>query len=262
VNNLRQSGNFHWFTYQIKYAGLSDKGLMRHSNQDAFLIIQSEAFFAIADGAGGHENGARASQLTLEGVGKYLRKEIDISGDTTRPIDAGDDKDVVKNAISYANRLVYKISGNGNMASTIVSCQLHRNQLLLEHVGDSRCYLFRCGTLQQLTEDHSLVNDLFQKGKISRDEMTTHKHRNVITRAIGVTPDVQIDSKWIDFQDGDIFLLCSDGLSSYVSKEQITQSLENGGDLIKMAETLVAQANQKGGQDNITVVLFSFSHVN
>ncbi|MEN8191160.1 MAG: Stp1/IreP family PP2C-type Ser/Thr phosphatase [Thermodesulfobacteriota bacterium] len=255
----RQAGLLRWFDFDIRYAATSDKGRVRKGNEDSFLIMEEEAFFGVADGAGGHENGARASGLTVESIAKYLRREIPVSNDTV-PIESSENLHLTTEAIHYANTMVNHEKQGSQMASTIVGCQLHRQRLLLEHVGDSRCYLQRHGELSLLTEDHSFVNDLFRDGKITKEEMSTHKYRNVITRAIGVADKVNVDSRWVDFEDGDFFLLCSDGLTGFVDDARIQEIISQNSDIENTVERLVDQANQAGGRDNITALLLSFQH--
>jgi len=250
-------GSIDWFDCTVHYAAISDRGRVRKANEDSFLILEDEVYFAVADGAGGHENGARASFLTVREIETYLRKPIDVSEDTV-PLDTVSDISLTTRAIQSANRTVFKENNGGQMASTIVGCQLHQGKLLLEHVGDSRCYLYRHQHLKQLTEDHSFVNDLFKSGKIDRNEMKTHKYRNVITRAIGVSEEVSVDSQWVNCMENDIFLFCSDGLTGFVSDERIAADLSTSLPLHVIAENLVAQANQAGGRDNITVILLKF----
>lgn len=251
-------GDFRWFDHLVEYAAVSDKGKVRRGNEDSFLIIDSEAFFCVADGAGGHENGAKASQLTVQGMEKYLTKSIDIN-DATVPLYKMDGMHLTTEAITYVNQVVFRESQGKMMASTIVACQLYQQKLLLEYVGDSRCYLLRKKQLKQLTEDHSVVNDLFRNGKITREEMKNHKYRNVITRAIGSEENVAIDSDWIEYQTDDTFLLCSDGLSSYISENEISASIEKYDTPLKVAEDLILSANNAGGGDNITVIVITFS---
>ncbi len=256
-DTVEKTGSINWFDYTVHYAAISDRGRVRKANEDAFLILEEEVYFGVADGAGGHENGARASFLTVQGIETYLKKTIDGSDDTV-PIDTVDALSLTAQAIHSANHKVFRESNGGNMASTIVGCQLHQDKLLLEHVGDSRCYLYRNKQLKQLTEDHSFVNDLFRSGKIDREDMKTHKFRNVITRAIGVSKEVVVDSQWVDCMGEDIFLLCSDGLTGFVSDEYIAAALSVSQPLHIIAKKLVAQANQAGGRDNITVILLKF----
>ena len=250
-------GSFDWFDSTIHYAAISDRGRVRKVNEDSFLVLEEEAYFAVADGAGGHENGARASFLTASEIETYLKKPTGVSDDTV-PLDTVKELALTTRAIHSANRTIFKENDGGKMASTIVGCQLNHEKLLLEHVGDSRCYLYRNKQLKQLTEDHSFVNDLFRSGKIDREDMKTHKFRNVITRAIGVSNEVVVDSQWVDFLREDIFLLCSDGLTGFVSDEHIATALSGSQPLHIIAKKLVAQANQAGGRDNITVILFKF----
>ena len=134
------------------------------------------------------------------------------------------------------------------------------NEVTIGHVGDSRAYLVRDGKLEQLTEDHSLVNELMKSGKLSPEEAETHPQRSVITRALGTDPDVDVDAFAIEAKEGDVFLLCSDGLTSMVNDDGILEVVEsNRGDLKRATKSLVAAANRGGGEDNITVVAFTIA---
>ncbi len=251
-----KSGMIDWFEYTIHYAAISDRGRVRKVNEDSFLVLEEEMYFAVADGAGGHENGARASFLTVREIEAWLKKKPIDSSEDTVPLDTIEDLSLTTQAIYSANRTVFNENNGGNMASTLVGCQLYRDKLLLEHVGDSRCYLYRNKELKQLTEDHSFVNDLFRSGKIDREAMKTHKYRNVITRAIGIAGEVAVESQWVDFKGEDTFLFCSDGLTGFVSDETIAENLSSSLSLHVIAENLVGLANEAGGRDNITVILF------
>lgn len=260
-DSRKKIGQFNWFDYSVDYAVISDKGQVRKVNEDSFIVLENEGYFGIADGAGGHENGARASMLTVTGIEKYLKKSTDPVDDTV-PLDTSDDFRFGDTAISYVNNIVFRESSGRHMASTIVACQLFREKLLVEHVGDSRCYLYRNKNLSLLTEDHSVVNDLYRDGKISLEEIKTHKYRNVITRAIGVAENVEVESKWVGYQNEDLFLLCSDGLSSFVDDETMAHFLAANQSVKSIADNLVNLANKAGGRDNITVMILKIEEKN
>lgn len=262
MNNSRRkkSGQFNWFDYSVVYSVISDKGQVRKVNEDSFIVLEEEGYFAIADGAGGHKNGARASMLTVTGIEKYLKKSTD-SVDETLPLNNQEDFRFGDTAISYVNNIIFQENNGGHMASTIVGCQLFREKLLIEHVGDSRCYLFRNKKLSLLTEDHSVVNELYRNGKIRKEELKSHKFRNVITRAIGVTEKVEVDSRWENYHLGDVFMLCSDGLSNFVDEKEMIRALDEGKSVDSITEKLVSHANQSGGRDNITVMILKINKV-
>lgn len=246
----------------IDYAACTDSGRVRHSNEDAYLTLADEGLFCVADGAGGHTDGAMASSLTLDTVKSFLERRNNSSEDTTIPIDSQElikkceSDNSVSKAAQYANDIVFGENGLKNMASTLVCCHLQHSFAHITHIGDSRCYLYRDSTLKLMTEDHSLVWQLYREGSITEEELRSHPRRNVITRAIGVEKEITTDYSRLEFRKDDLFLLCSDGLTSMITDSEIALSLgEKGLSLENIVEHLVEKANQAGGKDNITVVL-------
>jgi protein phosphatase len=206
--------------------------------------------FAIADGMGGAQAGEVASRLAAAAL-----KE---SG-----ADAGGEQRIV-DLIQEANRRVYDRSSTdpntSGMGTTITVALAENDRVSFGHVGDSRAYLIRDGRMEQLTEDHSLVNELLKSGRLSREEAETHPQRSVITRALGTDPDVDVDTFSVPVQTGDLFLLCSDGLTDMVSEDSILAVVERHRDDVDRAlRALVKEANRGGGEDNITVVAFEIS---
>jgi PPM family protein phosphatase len=225
--------------------GLSDTGRRRRHNEDAYVV--QPPVFAVADGLGGAQAGEIASRLAAE----TLRRE---PGD-------GDGVERVRAMIQAANRRVYdraqEKSDLSGMGTTITVALVEDGLVSIGHVGDSRAYLIREGALEQLTEDHSLVAELQRSGKLSAQEAEHHPQRSVITRALGTDPDVDVDTYTVEPRVGDLFLLCSDGLTTMVGDEAILAIVErNRDDLDAAARELVARANRGGGEDNITVVFF------
>ncbi len=208
--------------------------------------------FAIADGMGGAQAGEVASRLATASLQE--------SG-----ADAGGEQRIA-DLIQEANRRVYDRSSNdpntSGMGTTITVALVEEDHVSFGHVGDSRAYLIRDATMEQLTEDHSLVNELLKSGKLSREEAETHPQRSVITRALGTDPDVDVDTFSVAAESGDLFLLCSDGLTDMVSEESILEVVErNRADIDGALRALVKEANRGGGQDNITVVAFEVGTV-
>jgi len=225
----------------------SNPGRKRRRNEDAYVI--QPPLFAVADGMGGAQAGEIASRLAAEAL---------------REGGNGDDVDRVAALVREANRRVYERSRTDSSASgmgtTVTAALVEGDQVRIGHVGDSRAYLIRDGLLEQLTDDHSLVAELIRGGKLSQEEADAHPQRSVITRALGTDPDVDVDTRTIDACPGDVFLLCSDGLTSMVGDEAILRIVEdNRRDLERAARTLVDAANSAGGEDNITVVLFEIA---
>jgi PPM family protein phosphatase len=224
-------------------AGITDPGRRRRRNEDAYVC--EPPLFAVADGMGGAQAGEIASRLGATAL---------------RGGPAGD----VVELIQEANRRIYERSNEdeavSGMGTTMTVALVDGETVRIGHVGDSRAYLIREDRLEQLTEDHSLVAELVRSGKLSPEEAEVHPQRSVITRALGTEPEVDVDTFSVPAQAGDIFMLCSDGLTSMVADEKILDLIgRNRGDLKAAAKALVDQANRGGGEDNITVVLFEIA---
>jgi PPM family protein phosphatase len=231
------------------YARATDTGKKRRHNEDSFVV--APPLFAVADGMGGAQAGEVASKLAAAAL-----------EDTDPGTMSGPEK--ITELIQEANRRVYERANadptTSGMGTTMTVALVEGNKVTIGHVGDSRAYRIRNGELEQLTEDHSLVNELLKSGKLSRDEADMHPQRSVITRAVGTDPDVDVDAYVIEADVGDIFLLCSDGLSDMVSDEEILATVEkHPGDLDRVTKALVSAANRGGGEDNITVVAFAIA---
>ncbi len=227
---------------------VTDPGRRRRRNEDAF--VNRPPLFAVADGMGGARAGEIASRLATEAL-----REGRAGG-------AGEQR--VFELIQAANQRVYQRSETdadaSGMGTTITVALVEDGVVAIGHVGDSRAYLIRDGKLEQLTEDHSLVAELLRTGKLSPEEAETHPQRSMITRALGTDPDVDADTFSVEAREGDLFLLCSDGLTSMLADDEILRRVEaNRGDLDRAARELVARANQLGGEDNITVVFFEIA---
>jgi serine/threonine protein phosphatase PrpC len=224
----------------------TDTGKKRRRNEDEYVV--EPPLFAIADGMGGAQAGELASSLATGAV----RGGEEVAGSGERH---------VAELIQEANRRVYQRSSQdaaaSGMGTTMTVALVADGTVAFGHVGDSRAYLIRDGKLGQLTEDHSLVAELVRSGKLSPEEAETHPQRSVITRALGTDPDVDVDTFSIETEPGDLFMLCSDGLTSMVEDEVILQTIEgNRDDLQAAAKALIRAANRGGGEDNITVVFF------
>jgi serine/threonine protein phosphatase PrpC len=231
-----------------RVAAITDPGRTRRHNEDAYVI--EPPLFAIADGMGGAQAGEVASRLATAAL-----KEANANG-------GGEQR--IADLIQEANRRVYDRSSSdpntSGMGTTITVALVEEDYVSFGHVGDSRAYLIRNAQMEQLTEDHSLVNELLKTGKLSREEAETHPQRSVITRALGTDPDVDVDTFSVQAENGDLFLLCSDGLTDMVSEESILDVVERNRDDIDGAlRALVKAANRGGGQDNITVVAFEIA---
>jgi protein phosphatase len=231
------------------YARASDTGRKRRRNEDSYVV--APPLFAVADGMGGAQAGEVASKLAAAAL-----EETD-PGSLSGP-------ERLESLIQEANRRVYERASSdpstSGMGTTMTVALVEGRGVTIGHVGDSRAYVVREGKLEQLTEDHSLVNELLKSGKLSREEADVHPQRSVITRAVGTDPDVDVDTFVFEASEGDIFLLCSDGLTDMVSDDEILETVERyQDDLDRATKSLVSAANRSGGEDNITVIAFTIT---
>jgi serine/threonine protein phosphatase PrpC len=231
------------------YARASDTGRKRRHNEDSYVV--APPLFAVADGMGGAQAGEVASKLAAAA--------LEESEHGQHRGEAG-----VAALIQEANRRIYARSNAdpsaSGMGTTMTVALVEGDDVSIGHVGDSRAYLVRDGSLEQLTEDHSLVNELMKSGKLSPEEAETHPQRSVITRALGTDPDVDVDTFTVHARPGDLFVVCSDGLTSMVDDDEILGVLQRyRNDLGRATKALVQEANRGGGEDNITIVAFEIS---
>jgi serine/threonine protein phosphatase PrpC len=223
-----------------EHAALSDVGREREGNEDSFL--DQPPLLAVADGMGGAQAGEVASAIAVE---------------TLAPVR---DAEGLRDAIAAANQQIHERAKDDRalegMGTTVTAAWVGRDAVTIAHVGDSRAYRWRDAALEQLTEDHSLVGGLVRMGSITPAEAEQHPQRSVILRAVGVLPEVEVDVAEHDLTQGDVYLLCSDGLSGMVRDEVIEATLALDAPLADKAEMLIQLANASGGHDNITAVLF------
>jgi PPM family protein phosphatase len=226
----------------------SNTGRKRRHNEDAF--VAAPPVFAVADGMGGAQAGEVASSLAAETI---EQNDVDPGG-------SGEERVIA--LIKAANRRVHyratsDAAASGMGTTMTVALVQEDGTVAIGHVGDSRAYRLRDGELEQLTEDHSLVAELVRRGELSPEEAAVHPQRSVITRALGTEPDVDVDAFTVEARDGDLFLLCSDGLTSMVDVRTIAEILErNRASLAGATSALIKTANDRGGDDNITAVVF------
>jgi serine/threonine protein phosphatase PrpC len=252
---------------KIRYAGSTHVGMKRAHNEDNFFLLAEENLYIVADGMGGHASGEVASQIAVETLANFF---IDTARDREITWPYKEDRAVTYDenrlitGIKLANRRVYETAQSDSryrgMGTTIVSLVCGPTGAYVGHVGDSRGYLLRDGKIEQVTEDHSLLNDYLKVHKLTQEEIEHFPHKNVIVRALGMKDSVSVDIHKLAPRPGDIYLLCSDGLSGMLNDGVILEALnESGRDLEKACQNLIARANANGGQDNITVVLVEFS---
>lgn len=243
----------------IRTVYVSDVGRVRSVNEDSTKVVRMEQGYVlgiVADGMGGHQAGDTASQLAVQTIVEDL-SSLPIG------ISLEDCDNALKQAILHANEVVFRKSQENveyhNMGTTVVAVLLKDQAGVIGHIGDSRAYLFRQGEVVKLTEDHSLVNELVKSKQITEEEASVHPRRNVLTRALGTDEQVTVDMDPLTMESGDILLLCSDGLSNYVTTVQMTQTLSsNSLSLDERANGLLQLALNAGGDDNISVALLEF----
>lgn len=252
---------------RIRYAAKTDVGMKRTHNEDYFSLMEDEQLFIVADGMGGHSSGEVASRMAAETLSEFYQRTKD--EEATWPYKMDRSLSYIENrlvcGIKLANYKIYEAASKDirykGMGTTIVSSLIQGDKIYIAHVGDSRCYRLRNEGLEQVTRDHSLLEDYRDaKPDMTEEEERNFPHKNVITRALGMRDTVQVDITTEDVLDGDVFLLCSDGLSGMVTEDAIQQILANGADLERAVAELVDQANRAGGTDNITTLVLHLSN--
>ncbi len=234
---------------KLRSTGLSDVGLKREANEDFFALDESAGLFVVADGLGGHVAGRVASELA---VGRFLAS-------MGAPGSASDLARLRAACVSAHQAILERVAADSalrGMGTTLSALWFREGRVALAHVGDSRIYVFRDRKLHGLTFDHSLVNEMVFRGTLTHRQARTHPYRHVITRALGVGDAIEPDTVELGTLPGDIFLLCSDGITGQMDHEDLAQVLLAGGsDLETTAQRLIDIANESGGDDNATVVL-------
>lgn len=247
---------------RIEVAGYTHVGMKRNHNEDNYLILPDEHLCCVADGMGGHASGEIASKIAVDELAEFFRMTSS-DQEATWPFKMDKTRNYDENrlatGIKLANKSIFdkacsdlKFKG---MGTTIVSLHFTNNMAYVAHVGDSRVYYFRQGVLYQVTEDHSLLNDYLKAKKLTQEEIENFPHKNVIVRALGMKDTVQVDVTRVEAQEGDVFLLCSDGLSGMVPDPQMQELLGRTSELEKACSQLIDAANAAGGNDNVTCVL-------
>lgn len=247
---------------KLTSAGRTHVGMKRAHNEDSLRLFREENLFVVADGMGGHASGEVASQMSVETLAEFFRATAE-DDEITWPykMDKGRkyEENRVVTGIKLSNRRIFEAASADaklkGMGTTIVVTFFVNDTCYIGHVGDSRVYRFRNGKLSQLTEDHSLLNDYIKMRQLTPEEIEAFPHKNVIVRALGMKATVQVDVMNENPQVGDVYLLCSDGLSGMVTDDQMAMILAEEDDLDAACERLIESANEHGGTDNITVIL-------
>jgi PPM family protein phosphatase len=224
----------------------TDTGRQRHANEDSYFA--RAPLFAVADGMGGAQAGEVASRIA---AGAFER------GTWSEGAPAeGQLEQIAQSANRKIHKLAQEDSSRAGMGTTLTAAMVRDDEVAFSHVGDSRAYVLRAGQLKRLTKDHSLVEELRRQGRLTEEQAEEHPQRSIITRALGPEPSVNVDTMTFPARDGDVFLLCSDGLTTMVSDEQIRDILVNARSLRGAVHKLIDAANRGGGRDNITAVAF------
>ncbi len=252
----------------LRMAGLTDPGKMRSNNEDSYAIVPEIGLAVVADGMGGHLAGEVASGIAVDLVKRNLTEAFAAlpaakkwpGQENQDGESASSEATSVRDAIRMANSAIFEASTTrpecAGMGSTIVVAVFHTNKICVAHVGDSRVYRFRDDKLEQITEDHSMIQELLRRGLITPEEARVSNHKNIVTRALGVNAEVQPDISEQTLKEDDIYLLCSDGLTDVLSDAEIQQLLiEYRQNLDEAIQHLIAEANAKGGPDNVSAVL-------
>ncbi|MBI3994417.1 MAG: Stp1/IreP family PP2C-type Ser/Thr phosphatase [Nitrospirae bacterium] len=253
-------------SYQIEAEGLTDVGRKRQINEDAILLTPEQHLYLLADGLGGHLAGEVASQLAVKTIRDFLSRFN--PAEDTWPVDIDPSRSDAANAlatgIQLANRTIFNQAGmtlsQNGMATTLAALRIVQDTAVIAHVGDSRLYRIRDDKILQLTEDHTVINELRRQNHLPADAAAQEDHssryRHVLTRALGQTEAARIDLREEPLRDRDFFLLCSDGLSNMVSDDRILILIHQRSDSLKAAcQSLVDEANKNGGKDNISCIL-------
>jgi PPM family protein phosphatase len=248
---------------RIVSGGVSDVGRVRSNNEDSFRILELQQLFILSDGMGGEAHGEIASALAVETIVKCCAGKPD---DAASPLQGaathaglGEKTKRLESAVHLANQIIYEAAEKNpdqhGMGATLTAIWVDGNKLSIAHVGDSRAYLLRGGTLQQLTNDHSLVAEQVRRGMLTAQEAEQSEMQSVLLRALGAQPRIEVDAEEQPLFVRDILLLCSDGLTRMVTEPEIAGTLQAETDPAKAAQKLVELANERGGMDNVTVIV-------
>jgi protein phosphatase len=242
----------------VRFGVKSDRGKVREINEDSYNVIAGypgiPVTFIIADGMGGHNSGEIASKTAVDYVSNYI---LQSPGSF---LESEDLSPIVKKVMEEANTDVYKKSleheGDRGMGTTLIVTVVHNKKLTIGHVGDSRVYMIRDDSILRLTEDHSFIEELVKNGTLTREEAENHPNKNLITRALGCSDSIQVDTYKYDLKDDDVCVVCTDGLTNMLGEKEIKDIVLNSGDPEIACDKLIMEANERGGEDNITVIVF------
>jgi PPM family protein phosphatase len=246
----------------LRMTGKTDTGMVREHNEDCFMTLPDSGIAILADGMGGHLAGEVASAMAIDWVKQSLLSAF-IEGRAAKTgsvHNSSFESAALVKAIREANTAIHQASMSqpeqAGMGTTIVAVIFHDQTLTVGHVGDSRLYRYRRGVLSQVTEDHSMVQELLRRGLMTPEEARNSLNRNLVTRALGIDPLVEVDITQQSFEDGDTYLLCSDGLNDVLLDEEIAAILaQHPDDQESAIREMIAAVNARGGPDNVSIVL-------
>lgn len=247
---------------RVLVAGDTNVGMKRTHNEDSFELIEDERLYIVADGMGGHASGEVASKMAIDTLREFF-KATSADPEATWPYKMDKSRGYEENrlitGIKLANLRIHESASREpklrGMGTTIVGILVIDEGVLIAHVGDSRVYRVRNGQLEQLTEDHSLLNDYIKMKRLTEEEIANFPHKNVIVRALGMKDTVKVDTRLDHPQPGDVYLLCSDGLCGPVTDPEIQELTTSTNDLKQGVQRLIDRANANGGPDNVSVVM-------
>ena len=245
---------------EINVNGSTDKGVVRPNNEDNFFIDEKGCVLVVADGMGGHASGEIASKLAVDVIRDYINGIAE-----GRSVHVGQYQEEfsevtnrIGSAVRLANQAIYEAAQSNSewkgMGTTVAAVMINENCLSIAHVGDSRVYLVRAGNIELLTDDHSVVYEQVKRDLLTKEEAQKSEMKNLLTRALGSSPEVEVDCDELTLADGDILLLCTDGLNAMVSDDDILSVVLLTNDPAQACEKLIDMANIAGGKDNITVI--------
>jgi len=251
---------------KLTVAGKTDKGMVRQNNEDSYVINEEMKLLVVCDGAGGQATGEVASKIAVDVIPTQMRralvdKERTIFGEKNPNF--SDETNFLASSIRFANQVIFeaarKYPQNSGMATTVVSVLVKDDAIVYCNVGDSRIYLRRNGEMKQLTNDHSLVMEQLRRGLITKDQAEKSEYKNILVRALGPNQDVEVDMQEMPAQEGDLLILCSDGLTHMTEDSAIFAKIKDDQAPEEICEKLVNLANDAGGKDNITVIVAKLS---
>jgi serine/threonine protein phosphatase PrpC len=250
---------------KVASAGLTDVGKKRNHNEDSFLVDDELQLYVVADGMGGHAGGGTASRIAVETIDRELRKIRDSKSspfDAVAPLQESPLPEAIRSAVERACLNIFTTAQEdprlAGMGTTVISLLVKDDFAFFAHVGDSRAYLVRGDLIQQISEDHSLVNEQIKAGMITPEEAKHSRYKNIITRSVGFEEEVQVDVMGLVSEAGDTFVLCSDGLANMIEDRELLDVVHRN-KLQEIPKKLVDLANDRGGDDNITVIVVQTS---